>query len=426
MPTQTRYVTIELPGQDDAVPAGMLTMDEVGAETRRSTFSYGKRYVERSNALAVDPLSLPLPSTRTTGLVPAGGLTLFGALRDASPDYWGRRVIENKLHAAPDSLPESTFLDHAGFNRIGALNVQLERTGTPHVGSLPKQVQLEYLLEAAGRVEEGLPVPSQLEYFFIGAPSLGGARPKALVEDDGHQWIAKFPARGDRMDMSWIEYGTLKLAERAGLRVPPLRLVELPDDRNIMLVQRFDRIPKQEGFSKIHMVSALTMLGIHESESHQAHYADIARVIEQYGAVGSVGADRLELFKRMVFNILVSNDDDHLRNHAFLYSNRQNGWRLSPLYDVVPRNSNSSERFLHLSIGPHGRLSTLENALSGAGQFGLTAREAAHAIDEVASVTRGWVGHFEDFNVPGKQIDLIKSAFRRPSDIGIAAVEKAL
>lgn len=426
MPTQTRYVTIALPGEAQAVPAGLLEMDEIGAETQRSTFSYGKLYVQRANALPVDPLSLPLTRERMIGLVPAGGLTLFGALRDAAPDFWGRRVIENKLRAAPGTLPESTFLDHAGPNRIGALNVQKEREGVPHVGILPKEIDLEYLLDAAGRVEDGLPVPAQLEYFFAGAPSLGGARPKALVEDGGRQWIAKFPARGDTMDMAWIEYGTLKLAERAGLRVPPLRLVTLPGQRNVMMIQRFDRLSEAEAFAKIHMVSALTMLGIHESESHQAHYADIARVIEQYGAVGAVRTDRTELFKRMVFNILVSNDDDHLRNHAFIYSSQDGGWRLSPLYDVVPRNSSAYERYLHLSIGPSGRLSTLENALDGCGQFGLDRHEAALAISDVAAITRGWMGHFEDFNVPGKQIDAIKSAFRRPSDIGMAAIEKSL
>lgn len=426
MPTLNRYVTIALPGQAKAVPAGLLTLDETGAETTRSSFSYGRLYVQRDNALPVDPLSLPLTSKQKTDLVPAGGLALFGALRDASPDFWGRRVIENKLHVAPNTLPESVFLDHAGPNRIGALNVQLERDGEASAGSLPRQIQLEYLLEAADRVEEGLPVPAQMEYFFAAAPSLGGARPKALIEDSGSQWIAKFPARGDKMDMSWIEYGTLRLAERAGLRVPPVRLVTLPGDRNVMLIQRFDRLSEAESFAKIHMVSALTMLGIHEQESHTAHYADIARVIEQFGARGAVEADRTELFKRMVFNVLVSNDDDHLRNHAFIYEAEGEGWRLSPLYDVVPRSSAARERFLHLSIGPFGRLSTLDNALSGCGQFGLKPSEAAAAINDVASVTREWMGHFEEFGVPGKQIDLVGSAFRRPSDIGMALVQKML
>lgn len=421
----TRYVTIQLPEEKEAVPAGILTVRENGRDTESSRFSYGRRYLDRPNAVDVDPKSLPLEG-KAVDVVPFGNLPLFGALRDATPDFWGRRVIENKLKAAPGSLPESAFLDHAGPNRAGALDIQASLEGTPRQSMLPKQIALEYLLEAADRVEEGIPVPAQLEYFFTGAPSLGGARPKALIEDAGHQWIAKFPARGDFMDMAWIEFGTLCLAAKAGLDVPLLRVVNLADNRNVMLIQRFDRLSEQASFAKVHMVSALTAIGVHEQESHTAHYADIARVIEQMGAVGSTDVDRTELFKRMVFNILVSNDDDHLRNHAFLYSAHKHGWRLSPLYDVVPHPSVAHERFLHLGVGPHGRVATLENALAGSGQFGLDRQRAAELIDEVVTVTRGWKGYFEEFGVPGVEIDHVKSAFRRPSDIGMAEVRKLI
>jgi serine/threonine-protein kinase HipA len=420
-----RFVTIELPGERGSVPAGRLNMQEVGANTEFSRFSYGLRYVDRPNAMSVDPVSLPLAG-QLIDVAPYGGLELFGALRDATPDYWGRRVIENKLRAVPGSLPESVFLDHAGPHRVGALDVQKEQNGVPLPSALPKQVELEYLMEAADRVEEGVPVPAQLEYFFTGAPSLGGARPKALVVDQGYQWIAKFPARGDALDMSWIEFATLNLARKAGLNVPPLRLVELPGKRNVMLIQRFDRRSEADSFSKIHMISALTAMGLHEQQSHTSSYADVARAVEQFGAVGAVEDDRIELFKRMIFNILVSNDDDHLRNHAFLYDAKNRGWRLSPLYDVVPRPSSAYERFLHLSVGPEGRASTLMNALRGCGQFGLTHSHAAALIDGVASVTREWMGYFEEAGVPGPEIEKVQSAFRRPSDIGMAEVMKVL
>lgn len=416
-----RFVTIELPDERRPVPAGLLAMQEVGATTEFSRFSYGLRYVDRANAMPVDPLSLPLDGP-LIDVAPYGGLALFGALRDATPDYWGRRVIENKLRAAPGSLPESAFLDHAGPNRVGALDVQKEQTGSPLPSALPKHIDLEYLMEAADRVEDGVPVPAQLEYFFTGAPSLGGARPKALVVDQGYQWIAKFPARGDAIDMAWIEYATLELARKAGLNVPPVRLVSLPGKRNVMLIQRFDRHPEVESFAKKHMISALTATGLHEQQSHTSGYADVARAIEQLGPRGAIADDRIELFRRMVFNILVSNDDDHLRNHAFLFDAANSGWRLSPLYDVVPRPSSAFERFLHLSVGPDGRTSTLTNALRGCGQFGLTSRHAAMLIDEVATVTREWMGNFEDLGVPAVEMEKVRSAFRRPSDIGMAEV----
>ena len=420
-----RVVTIELPGERKPVPAGLLDMQEIGATTAFSRFSYGLRYVDRPNVMSVDPMSLPLDGN-LIDVAPYGGLELFGALRDATPDFWGRRVIENKLRAVPGSLPESVFLDHAGPNRVGALDVQKDQKGAPLPSALPKHVELEYLMEAADRVEEGLPVPAQLEHFFTGAPSLGGARPKALVVDEGYQWIAKFPARGDVLDMAWLEYATLELARRVGLNVPSVRLVSLPGKRNVMLIQRFDRRTEAESFSKLHMISALTATGLHEQQSHTSSYADVARAIEQFGTAGGVADDRIELFKRMVFNILVSNDDDHLRNHAFLYDAEHRGWRLSPLYDVVPRPSSAHERFLHLGVGPEGRASNLVNALRGCGQFGLSTMHAAALIDEVAAVTREWMGYFEEVGVPGALLEQVRSAFRRPSDVGLTEVIKHL
>jgi serine/threonine-protein kinase HipA len=422
-----RYVTIQLPGEQQPVPAGLLTLVEEGRRTLLSRYTYGRGYLRRPNALAVDPVSLPLGAgAERTDLLPVGGLELFGALRDATPDLWGRRVIENRLRADPDSLPESVFLDRAGPHRAGALGIQKTLEAGPAAGDLPDLMELEHLLEAADRVEAGLPVPAHLELFFAGAPSLGGARPKALLASDGHQWIAKFPSRNDPFDVPAIERATLELARQAGLAVPPTRLETLPDGRNVMLIQRFDRGAQAEAFAKRHMVSALTALGVHEQDSASMRYADIARAIEQLGSRGQIQADRTELFRRMVFNILVSNDDDHLRNHAFLYDAGTQGWRLSPLYDVVPRPSASQERYLHLGVGPQGRTSTLGNALDGCEQFGLAPAEAAVLIDGMVRVVREWKGSFEALAVPGLQIDRISSAFRRASDIGMAGVTRLL
>jgi serine/threonine-protein kinase HipA len=427
MTETTRYVTIQLPGNEQAVPAGLLRLIEEGRNTLLSRFSYGRGYLRRKNAVAVDPVSLPLgTNAERTDIQPIGGLALFGALRDATPDLWGRRVIENRLRADPDSLPESVFLDRAGPHRAGALGIQMTLEGTSHQGDLPEIMELEHLLEAADRVEEGLPVPAHLEFFFTGAPSLGGARPKALLVCEGHQWIAKFPSRNDPFDVPVIERATLELARQAGLIVPPTRLETLSDGRNVMLIQRFDRGTQTESFPKRHMVSALTALGVHEQDSAQMRYADIARAIEQLGSRGQIQADRTELFRRMVFNILVSNDDDHLRNHAFLYESESQGWRLSPLYDVVPRPSASHERFLHLGVGQKGRASTLDNALSGCAQFGLSSAEAAVLIDHIVRVVREWKGCFEAFAVPGVQIDKVSTAFRRSSEIGMMTVERFL
>jgi len=166
------------------------------------------------------------------------------------------------------------------------------------------------------------------------------------------------------------------------------------------------------------MVSALTMLGCHESESREKSYHDIAASIRRHSRAGDIKSGQSELFARMIFNIMVTNDDDHLRNHAFLYTpGKGGGWGLSPLYDVMPRAAVSQERFLHLSIGKQGRLATLDNALSGYAGFGLTLEEARSIIDRVWAITREWKVYFSEFGVPDKEIDKISSAFRHINEI---------
>jgi serine/threonine-protein kinase HipA len=421
-----RIVFIHLPGETDAVPAGRLHMIEQGTELVASRFSYGRRYLERANALPVDPVSLPLARGRIDAeLLPAGGLAMFGAVRDAAPDAWGRRVIENRLKAPPNGLPESVYLDHAGPHRAGALDIRAEPTSAPTGGALPTLLQLDHLLDAAARIEAGAPVPAHLEVFFAGGPTFGGARPKASLTTDGREWIAKFPARTDPFDVPLIEWATLELAREAGLTTPPTRLTTLADGRHVLLIQRFDRTPSDRGMTRRHMVSALTLLALHEQDSPNASYAAIADALSEYGARGSIADDRAELFARMVFNILVSNDDDHLRNHAFLLEPRT-GWRLSPLYDVVPRPQVAQERMLHLAVGPRGRLATLDNAFEGASRFGLSSPDAARIIDRIARVLRAWRTSFERLRVPGGLCDQMATAFRRPDDVGLDVVERHL
>lgn len=422
-----RTVFIHLPGETEAVPAGRLTMIEQGLQVQASTFAYGRRYVARVNALPVDPIALVLvPGRNDEERVPAGGLAMFGALRDATPDAWGRRVIENRLRAPPNGLPESVYLDHAGPHRAGALDVRESPTSPAAGGALPAVVDLRHLLDAAARIEEGEPVPAHLEVFFAGGPSVGGARPKAVVTVDGGEWIAKFPARNDPFNVPLVERATLELAREAGLTVPRTRLETQADGRQVMLIERFDRERLPQGVGRRHMVSALTLLALHEQDSPDSSYAAIADAIGLHGVSGQITSDRRELFARMVFNILVSNDDDHLRNHAFLLDAEGAGWRLSPLYDVVPKPQVAQERMLHLSVGPQGRLARLNNALAGAGRFGLLPPVAAQIIDRVVGAVRSWRDSFEALGVPARECDRVASAFRRAADIGMRDVDRQL
>lgn len=411
-----------LPGEHTAVPAGLLALQEEGPKTLGASFVYGSRYLDRPYALEIDPVSLSLhnrAAVRGTELHPTPGLTLFGAIRDAAPDAWGRRVIEARRQVPPNSLPESDYLLAAGSNRVGALDVRPALESDVAPGELNDIRSLEYLVDAAGRIEEGRPIPSQLATIFDAGSALGGARPKATVADaEGRLWLAKFASRSDRYDLPLVEAATLKLAGAAGLTVPEVNVVDLGSQRNVMLIARFDRIGTGKTMARRHFISALTLVGCPEQESPNKNYADIADALRRYGAAPTLARDLEELFARMVFNILVTNDDDHLRNHGLLWNWEAQGWELSPLYDVVPRPMYATERFLHLGIGPQGRLATLTNAMGWAARFGLTHEKALHAVDRVWGVVREWKGRFEEYGVPSREIDQVASAFRHARELG--------
>lgn len=416
-------VFIHLPGQLEAVPAGRLELLEQGADTLQSRFRYGRRYAERKQCLALDPLTLALPGpgVDTERAPPAGrngALAEFGVIRDAAPDRWGRRVIENKLRKT-GPLPESEYLRHAGGNRTGALDFRAAPDSPTSHGPLAQVLDLAYLQEAAERIDAGEPIPAQLAGIFDAGSSMGGARPKAVVEVDGRQWLAKFALPGDPFCIPLIEYATLELARAAGLQVPALRLEWLGPARPVMLIERFDRAPAPGGYTRRHFLSALTLLACHESDSPHMSYADLSLAIATHGAAAAIRTDQHELFARMVFNVLVHNNDDHLRNHGFLFDPTIGGLRLSPLYDVLPTPSHAQERHLHLGVGTEGRLATLPNAMSRHGIFALTRPQASEIVQRVAGVVREWKQRFEEWGVPGVEIDRVASAFRRSKELGL-------
>ncbi len=430
-------------------PCAQLVLEEQDHELQGSTLAYGLNYLKRPDAIEIDPVSLALRDrdrVRGQRLRPVNALPFFGGIRDAAPDAWGRRVIETKLRVPANSLPESQYLLHAGSERVGALDVRGSLTAGPSAG-VSTWHTLEHLMEAAERIEEGVPVPAHLEAIFMDGTALGGARPKASVRDtQGVLWLAKFSSLHDRMDIPAIECAALRLASEATLTVPPVR-TEMIGGRRVMLIRRFDRYWSDGGRlpdladdptllvkgpgegrqeRRLAFNSGLTWLACDETESRTMSYGDLAGAIRRYGHPSVVRANNAELFKRMVFNILVSNDDDHLRNHGFLLDPRLGGWRLSPLYDVMPRASLASERLLHLGVGPEGRAATLDNALAAHAAFTLSEREAAAAIDDVWRVVRQWRMHFERFGVSAEQMDRVATAFRHVDDVSTAALRRKL
>ncbi|AUL13944.1 type II toxin-antitoxin system HipA family toxin [Bordetella bronchiseptica] len=429
------------------VPAGLLDRERAAIGQQVLSFAYGLRYLKRPEAFDVDPRSLSLEQARANpGMrwFPSPELGEFGGIRDAAPDAWGRRVIEARLKAAPNSLDEFTYLLEAGSDRVGALDVRDDLSSPPRhpAGDL---LNLPYLLQAAAAVEAGEPVPAKLMPYLGGAPSAGGARPKASVRDaDGVLWLAKFPAANDAYDMAIVEAGAMDLARAAGLTVPPLRILQAGSER-ILLVRRFDRYwapPGQplpalaRGYDsqpqpgategRIPQVSALTMMGCPEMDSTAKSYRDLAQTIRERIHPSCIAADTEELFARMVLNIFVNNDDDHLRNHAFSYDAQLGGWRLSPLYDVVPRPSVARERRLHLSIGAQGKLATLDNAMSEFAAFVVDKPAALAVIRRVWGATRNWKAVFEAHGARPALIAILEQAIRPLGEVASPALEREL
>lgn len=410
-----------LAGEPDAVPAGTLTILEEGRRVLSSRFGFGAKYLARPKALPIDAASLRLEGAVSGSEAlrePTNGLEFFGAIRDAMPDFWGRRVIENRLRVPPDSLPETRYLMEAGSNRFGALDIRSDLQSPASDGQLVPVSDLRYLLEAADRIQSGDPVPAALAQLFDAGPSMGGARPKAVVIKDDKQYLAKFPTDRDGFNIPAIERATLELARRSGLAVPETDLVRLPDGRDVMLIERFDRLACGGGFARRHAISALTVLERHESESAQASYADLSLKLSDIGATGGVQRDRSELFGRMVFNILVSNDDDHLRNHAVVWQPEASGWVLSPLYDVLPKPQVAETRYLHLGVGKQGRLASIPNALSNAALFGLNDAQAREIVSRICLCVREWRVYFEEFGIAQKDMDIVATAIRHPRHVG--------
>ena len=410
MTTIRTYVFVHL--EEGPVPAGLLTMTDE-PRNQFATFAYGRRYLERADRIPVDPVALPLHEAGTSRTFRTEeGFAVFGGIRDAAPDGWGQYLM---YKAMGDRLPsEIDLILASGEHRVGAIafgptSAQPERITPWGGGPAPgEEFTLAELAEAAERAQHVDELDENLRALLAAGSSLGGARPKAATKIGDQPWIAKFQKRGDSFPECRVELATMRLASECGLDVPPLDF-RCVLDRDIYLIERFDRIPHGNWLERRPFASGLTMLGAHESEVSSFSYADLAGAIRQFGT--EVRQDLHELFRRMLLNILVTNDDDHLRNHGFLFDGE--GWRLSPLYDVVPKPQLGLERRLVLGVGPEGRNATIENALAGAAVFDL-GHDDAKAIAENMSrtVATRWEQLFTEAGISAADRKRFATCFR--------------
>ena len=373
------YIWIWLPGATEPVVAGRLARDG-----ENLIFNYGRSYLELEGAI---PLYLPELPLRPGAIPPEPGLNMAGCLRDGAPDAWGRRVILNRTFgikgkdADIGAIDELTYLLESGSDRIGALDFQL--SPTTYVPRAAQSASLEELLTAAEKVEKGISLTPELDQALFHGSSLGGARPKAMIEDGDKKLIAKFSSSSDTYNVVKAEFIAMRLAAKAGLTVAPVRLTNVAG-KDVLLVERFDRMRTNDGWQRRAMVSALTIFGLDEMMARYASYADLTEVIRHRF---SRPKDTLrELFGRLVFNILCGNTDDHARNHAAFWEGK--ALTLTPAYDICPQSRAGNEASQAMLITDNNRRSTLATCMQAAPNFLLDKQTAAGIIQQIHATMR--------------------------------------
>lgn len=405
------FVYITLPGKVSAVTAGRFVLEQTPSGTPLGRFVYVQSYLKNAGALPIDPIELKL-SSETYSTVHLKGV--FGGLRDASPDDWGRRVIEK--HAAKSNLEEMDYLLESPDDRAGALGFGLGSVPPAPMRKFNQTLDLGKLQDLADAlVKDEIPsdpaAPQVQELLLLGT-SMGGARPKAVIQDDQGLWMAKFNRFDDRWNYARVEFAMLRLARQCGINVPESR-VETVGGKDILLIKRFDRQMTPQGYARARMVSGLTVLRSDETNDARGRWSYVILVEELRRVVAEPEKDARELFRRICFKALISNRDDHPRNHVLLA--RNNDWELSPAYDLTPfPNVSLDHRDLALVCGDQGRFANAKNILSQHARFLLQKEEAEKIIED----TRAQVGHWYDTvracGVSEKDAETIHGAFIYP------------
>lgn len=382
MTSEPLYVWTWLPGAADPVVAGRL--DVVGPELR---FTYARSYRERPRAISLYGPELPLRA----GQLPLGNrLTMPGCLRDAAPDGWGRRVIDAHrppLQGGSAANDELHYLVHSNSERFGAVDFQ--SSAQDYVARGCGMRDLAVIQQAMDGIAAGVPLAADVQAAAQRGTSLGGARPKAVIEHEGTLWLAKFSCSSDPYPVVQSEALAMGLAAMAGLQVAPTQLIHIAG-RPVLLVRRFDRHRDAEGnCQRRHAVSALTMLGLAEQEARYASYEDLAQLLR--GPLGHRGREDVrELYRRLLWNVLVSNSDDHARNHAAFWDGE--GLSLTPAYDICPQPRHGGAASQAMAIIGDQRASSLGLCLQAAPTFLYTATQARDCVVQmVDAVAKHWL-----------------------------------
>lgn len=329
-------------------------------------FFYDHTYAHRPDAIPLCPWSLPLDMMGYNPVYDNDGL--YGVFRDMLPDFWGRLVLEKQLGISMEAMHADEYLPYADPWR------SLSFVEKPVA---PQSPSLSVLYEAVAKFQHD---NQELLHCLRHGSSMGGARPKCVVEKDDQVWLAKFPAKDDQYNHAAAEFCAMRLAHMCGIDIPEMLLAN-----DIFLTRRFDCNGMRH-----HYASGLTAMQLDERDRQHFSYARLAPF-----------SDKEQLFRRMVFNIMCRNTDDHPRNHGFLFD-RQN-IALSPAFDITPspsRQGIGSEYYMAMSVGPKGRLGCLDNAVAGCGNFDLEPETARNIVQEMLEICQCWQDLFFDHKLP--------------------------
>ena len=410
-PRSECFVYITLPGAVSAVTAGRFVLGKTRKGDPLGRFVYGRSYLENPNAVPIDPIELKLTNA-TYETVQLNGV--FGALRDAAPDFWGRRIIEK--HAGKAQLGELDYLLESPDDRAGALGFGLNKVPPAPLRKFNSTLDLEKLQELAeALVKDEIPADpeaQQVQDLLLLGTSMGGARPKAVVQDDDGLWMAKFNRPDDRWNNTRVEHAMLRLARKCGINVAESR-IESVGGKDVLLVKRFDRERTAKGYTRARMISGLTVLRSDEAPETRTRWSYVLLVEELRRIVAEPKKDARELFRRMCFNAHISNLDDHPRNHSFIARGEE--WRLSPAYDLTPSPVVSQDRRdLAMECGDLGRFANARNILSQHARFLIERSEAEKIVSDTRDQIEKWYDTVRACGVSENDAETIRGAFLYP------------
>jgi serine/threonine-protein kinase HipA len=381
--------------EDKPIVCGVVTLD---AKKQYGEFRYGKSYLARSDAFPLDPINLPLTSNIFTTMHQKG---VFGVLSDAGADSWGEKVILSLHNTKPKNSLEF-LLAGAGMG-VGSLVFSLSSNSSKPKVNKNTLGDIPMLLKAKEAILNDEEIPKEAKKAFEYGSSMGGARPKTTVSDAGIAYLAKFNRPEDIFNHAKVEHASMNMLKELTSRVATTKVLQT-NNGDVLLVERFDILDARPTH---HFISANSLINLrlinHSSLVERYSYGFLSEFILKHS---SAPDDAEELFRRMVFNVLIGNTDDHTRNHAFLYSFKNKDWRLSPAYDVLPINANTQHG---MGIGLNGRDGTIENLLSQSERFALKRFKGEKIVKEALDLVSQWPHYFNKYGVGDGDIERLKA-----------------